>query len=247
MKNIYLYVLGLIFPFAATVFGQVEIYNGINSNVNIAGEVVEVTLYGQEAEGNFYFKNTSDRTMTYKVSRVQITAVNFMLREQLCVGGPSGLGNCYILETDQEVYEFPTPVSLQIGEKGNIEYIFDNYDIPADVHNRYFVMDDLGSKIDSVDVKATATLGVNSPANTNVAVSVATYPNPVSDYLNVKVTGSEENQVRIIDVLGNVVYDGKMNASKKIDVNNLNNGVYIIKVSNANGKELQSKKLIIRH
>lgn len=246
MRNVYLYVVFLIFPFLSTVWGQVEIYKGNSSTQNIAGDTLYDVLWGQSDEVYLYFRNMSNHALSYKVTRVQIQPITFSMREQLCVGGPDGMGNCYILNTDEVLYEFPTIIDLAPNEKGTIEYIYENYDIPASIHNRYIVSDNLGNKLDSVDVRANATLATNV-VSAPVSVSVNSYPNPVTDFLNINITGSEENSVKIYDVLGNLVYSGNMNSYKKISVSNLNNGVYILKVTSSNGKTLQSKKLIVRH
>lgn len=245
MKNIYLYIVCLVTTALTSVWGQVEIYNGKNSTTNIAGTTVEISLWG-EVEGTFYFKNMTSSSMTYQVTRVQLSPINFSIREQLCVGDAAGGGNCYVLNTTKTSYTFPTDITLDANEKGSIEYIFDQYDAPAFVNNRYIVSDNSGNKIDSVDIKASASVGTSSLTNTN-NVSVTSYPNPASDIINVRVVGSDDNIVKIIDVLGNVVYSERINGNKKINVAELNNGVYIMKISTANGKDLQNKKIIIKH
>lgn len=246
MKKLYqtIYIVSS-FILTTALFGQVEIYDGSNSTTNIAGERVDVVLYGPEYEGFFTVKNVTETTLKFKLIRKQLSPVTFNLMEQLCFGSATG-GNCFIVGNDVESYNFPTVVTLEAGANGFIEYVFGNYDIPAEINNRYYVLAEDGTLIDSVDVRAAASLGVKDPIKTT-SVSVSSYPNPASSVINVNVNGSNDNTVRLVDVLGKTIYFDKIGTSKKIDVSNLNNGIYILKVSSANGTLLQNKKIIVKH
>lgn len=78
-------------------------------------------------------------------------------------------------------------------------------------------------------------------------VSVVSFPNPVTNYLTINVTGSNDNTVKIVDILGKVMYLEKIGTTKKIDISDLNNGVYILMIISANGTTLQNKKIIVKH
>lgn len=244
MKNLYLYIILLFFT-ATTVLGQVEIYNGASSTTNIAGQVINVSLFGSEYEGYIYVKNISGHTKSFKLIRKQLSPIDFSLTEQICFGSASG--NRYLVNKDLETYEFPAVLSLNNNEKGIIEYVFGNYDIPADINYRYYLADGDDVLVDSVDVKVVATLGVKENVKTSANVSVASFPNPVTNLLTVNVTGSNDNTVKIVDILGKVMYFEKIGTTKKIDVSDLNNGVYILTVTSANGTILQNKKIIVKH
>ena len=66
---------------------------------------------------------------------------------------------------------------------------------------------------------------------------VNVYPNPTSEYVNV-VTNRTSN-VTLVDNFGRVLYTNSVSGSQQIDLSNLNNGIYFVKVDN------QSKKLIL--
>jgi hypothetical protein len=68
-------------------------------------------------------------------------------------------------------------------------------------------------------------------------VMVNVYPNPTSEYVNV-VTNRTSN-VTLVDSFGRVLYTNSVSGSQQIDLSNLNNGIYFVKVDN------QSKKLIL--
>jgi allantoicase len=56
----------------------------------------------------------------------------------------------------------------------------------------------------------------------------------------------EKLDIRIFDVLGKVVYDEKAIKSKKIDMSELKNGVYILTFIEK-GITIQTKRVIVRH
>jgi|GEM_PF-1857943 len=245
MKYIYLYILSFILFTGSLAWGQVEIYDG-NTTTDVSGQTLNISLYGQTYEGYIYFKNISGREETYVLTRRQLAAIQFNLSEQLCFGSLSGNGNCYDVDVNSETYEFPNPLTLGNNEKGLLEFIFSEYDIPADVNYRYYIATNQGALIDSIDVKATASLSVKE-LNKAVNVTVSSYPNPATNYLTVAVNGSNENTIKIVDVLGKTVYSEKIGATKKVDVSDLNNGVYILTVTTSSGKVVQNKRIIIKH
>lgn len=66
------------------------------------------------------------------------------------------------------------------------------------------------------------------------------YPNPVIDVLNVKIS-SENATYSIINLLGQTILKGNV-TQQGIDVSNLNNGIYIIDITD--GEEINSQKFI---
>lgn len=247
MKRLYFFSAFVLFAFLNKSLAQVEVYDGASSTQNVAGTVLNVVLWGQEQEGYIYFKNVSTKTITYNVTREQITPINFSIVEQLCVGAANGFGNCYQVNTSLKTYDFPTPVTLAVGEKGLIEYIFGDYDIPANVHNRYYIKNETdGSLIDSIDVQAQASLSTKQLDKKNSTFNISAFPNPANDYLMVSVNGSNMSTVKIVDVLGKTVLLTTVNGNKKLDVSRLNDGVYILTVSSDHGNTM-SKRVVIRH
>ena len=66
--------------------------------------------------------------------------------------------------------------------------------------------------------------------------SLQLYPNPVDSTLNVKTDVDGDYQIKVYNVLGEVVYSIEENfqntsISKSIDMSSLNSGVYLVKVS----------------
>jgi hypothetical protein len=68
---------------------------------------------------------------------------------------------------------------------------------------------------------------------------VTIYPNPTNGIFNMAFK-NDVNSIKVVDILGKVVYSEKIalasaDTTKKIDLSNLNNGLYIVSVSNDNG------------
>ena len=71
----------------------------------------------------------------------------------------------------------------------------------------------------------------------NVVSEVSIYPNPATSVLNVSAAGY--NQVEIINMFGQVVYSNSISNNAQINVSDLNDGVYFVRLSGANGTTTQ--------
>lgn len=112
-------------------------------------------------------------------------------------------------------------------------------------HYRYYIVEaSSGNQLDSVDLTINFVLGINSIKQTPV-LNIS--PNPADAYLNISLGSVENAVVRIVDVLGNAVYNETIsNGTKNIDVSNFKNGVYFVLVESPGIKSI-NRKLIIRH
>ena len=70
------------------------------------------------------------------------------------------------------------------------------------------------------------------------------YPNPVSNQLNIQLNSTEKTQIEIYNILGKRVLTKTIHQSQTIQLDNLNSGVYILKLTQNNSTI--SKKLIKR-
>ena len=85
--------------------------------------------------------------------------------------------------------------------------------------------------IDDISVTAGNTASINEVENANVVL----YPNPVTNILNIEAQGIQE--VNVMDVNGRTVMT--MQNTNRIDMSNLANGVYFVRVITANGVSTQ--------
>ncbi len=71
---------------------------------------------------------------------------------------------------------------------------------------------------------------------------IAIYPNPVSDFISVRLNGNSIANIRLFDLQGRKLYEAPVNNQSKIDLTGLANGVYFYQITM--DKETVSGKLI---
>ena len=67
--------------------------------------------------------------------------------------------------------------------------------------------------------------------------SLSIFPNPATTVLNVEAEGF--STIELVNVLGQVVYSANATNNMQINVSNLNNGVYFVRMNGANGTATQ--------
>ena len=71
------------------------------------------------------------------------------------------------------------------------------------------------------------------------------YPNPAANTLYLKNSNNDSYQLQLIDVYGKVIIETQAKISNKIDVTNISNGMYIVRLTNNNTNKTALKKVII--
>ncbi|HBS85949.1 MAG: hypothetical protein A2W91_08660 [Bacteroidetes bacterium GWF2_38_335] len=82
----------------------------------------------------------------------------------------------------------------------------------------------------------------------NAVDAISIYPNPVNDILTIETDGANDGYVTIIDLTGKEVLNYQLNqgeTSSKINVSELNNGVYFLKLNS--GFEMKTFKVVVSH
>ena len=132
-----------------------------------------------------------------------------------------------IIYGDQDVIQTTTIPNINIED--NVTIVIDGNSVTS---NRV-VFDDLSWT-------CYTDLNVNDYHLSNITI----YPNPVSNILNIQFNDSKETQVEIYNILGKRVFTKTIQQSQSIQLDNLNSGVYILKLTQDNSTI--SKKLIKR-
>lgn len=83
------------------------------------------------------------------------------------------------------------------------------------------------------DITISAQISVADYINNTISI----YPNPATTVLNVEAEGF--NTVELVNVLGQVVYSANATNNMQINVSNLDNGVYFVRLNGANGTATQ--------
>jgi hypothetical protein len=90
-------------------------------------------------------------------------------------------------------------------------------------------------------------LSVKTSGNVNdvLASTYNIYPNPAKDILTIK--GDNMNQIKVYNALGQMVKNIDCNTDEyEINVNDMNNGIYFINITNVNG-EMTTSKVSVQH
>lgn len=127
----------------------------------------------------------------------------------------------------------PASGTVAIGGSESVDVDFDatgltpgGYDATIVVNNS----DPNNSQVE-VDVMLDVLTGINEIENTAVMI----YPNPVSDYLNIK-TNSKIVQVQVMNLMGQVIYNQFVDEmTHSLSLSDLPAGVYIVKVETTEG------------
>ena len=89
------------------------------------------------------------------------------------------------------------------------------------------------------DANFTAITATLANPEFSIKPEVTIYPNPTNGIFNMDFK-NDVNNIRVVDILGKVVFSEKIasasaDTTKRIDLSNLNNGLYIVSVTNDNG------------
>ena len=73
-------------------------------------------------------------------------------------------------------------------------------------------------------------------------MNISVYPNPTTDYLNIKISGSSNFNLNIYDLNGKLLKSEKNNTS--IQIQDLTNGLYIVEIVDLESDNKIIKKII---
>lgn len=107
---------------------------------------------------------------------------------------------------------------------------------------RYYITHN-GVYLDSVDLLINFSVGIDD-LKANHLFSI--HPNPANDNMTISITNNENTTVKIVDLLGNIIYTADLLGTKEIDVKSFNNGMYIVQTLQ-NDEIISNQKLLIQH
>ena len=176
----------------------------------------------------FDFSNLSNPTLSFWCSMSYYWGVDPYANYHLVVATSTDGGANYT-----DIWDSQT-----IGEYDNFEYFqatpnIANLGGQSNVKIRFSYIGQDGAQIMLDDITIDGTVGINE--NTSNTISI--YPNPATTVLNVDAEGY--NTVEIVNILGQVVYGANATSNMQINVSLLDNGVYFVRLSGANGTATQ--------
>tara|TARA_R110002050_G_scaffold11122_2_gene37812 strand:- start:11927 stop:14173 length:2247 start_codon:yes stop_codon:yes gene_type:complete len=147
-----------------------------------------------------------------------------------------------------EVDTVITTNSMQMDTVAGIMYYgFGNYEVMPRNNDDIVGLSDNGTAIvlDTTNLSLpTSVVEING-----ASVETVVYPNPATSDITIAVSGLNDTyKVAIYDLAGRVVSASvNGNVSTTISVANLQNGVYLIKVTNVEGTQLAIDKIVVKH
>ena len=187
---------------------------------------------------DFIVTNNTGSTQTLSVARRHMSMAPGW-SDYFCWGINGQIGTCYLSYPD-EVWTGGAELIDDGGEGLISSYI--NAPSSGTSTIRYYISDGT-NYLDSVDLVITSTASIQE----NVSLSLNVSPNPADNFVNINMAGVSKANVKIVDVLGNVVFKEMVaETTKKVDVSKFRNGIYFITIE-AEGVKPTTRKLIIRH
>ena len=244
------FILSLSAIFTLSFFGVIAQSNGIEirldgNGADLSGTEVVINLTTGNYDANMHVSNNTGTNKAWKITRRKIS-VPATWTDVLCWGP-----NCYPASGDLYTTPGVAPIVTNGTELFSTGLVADlhmtitpNQTATSSALYRYYITNTQGAYEDSIDLSINFTLGVTSLKQpTTLTIS----PNPADDNVKIALEGIENSSVKIVDVLGNVVYNESINnGTKNIDVSTFKNGVYFVLVE-APGIKSFNRKLIIRH
>jgi|GEM_PF-3326204 len=262
MKKLLLLFVGLV---ALTANGQIEIRKGTEST-NIMGTEITFDIDLNEVPADdewasserlkMFVRNTGATNRDVVIVREEIDVPNGW-RDNICwpptcfniaagtatYTSPGGANlNTLLAGADQDsvvvgggAQKFVAEIKPQIfpGNPGET------------AKYRYSVKD-----VATNDILGSVTVRVNYLNNVSVnavkSIDLSVAPNPATDVVSVNAEGIVGGTLKVVDMLGNVVFASEFNNSKKVNTSDFKNGVYFLTVQGANAKGF-TKKLVVRH
>jgi len=244
------------------IFQSVNSTIGVGSKLSVDNIVLGTVLSESDPATNLAASDVSDNgngtdlQITFDAAADESTVSKYRVFTT-AQGYSSGLSGWELLPAGPAFIEV-TPdgsTSYTVNFTATSVYFFDNGGSPgatAIVENVplevviYSMPDGTNTTVGTLSSASNA-ITLTSPLAVNENFkAVNVYPNPATNFVNFKVDGLENGTVTINSVTGQEVVNTSINGTEKVNVNHLNNGVYIYTVRNANGEVVKTNKLVIR-
>jgi len=231
MKRINL-VLSILLT-SSVLFGQVEIHDDHQPGVILNGTLLNSGIPNPHLQ----IVNKSGSSKDYSWKRTVLNTDVSPLTDQICdrdvcfniTTTTWNSVNYSITVLNNDSTKFQPKLAIPDGSE-------------ASALIRYYVIEsgNIDVIIDSVDIQYNTFLSLE-----NTSVDFSVYPNPVNDILNISI--SENNtSIVLFDIVGKTVSEMELiNGNNKLNIENLNPGVYFYSIKR-NGNVIETKKLIVR-
>ena len=217
--------------------GATDAYNG-----DIAAKIVVETAIGYNKvllENNVFTNDLNGKNIAIKCFAKSDDATSFRFQ----------IKTIYTSGTTSTISYFTSPVLNLQTVYSAYEYTFDLTEPTTSVQVKVLCGKQAGTYyFDDFETTITdsESLSIDDDA---LDTKIVLYPNPSSNFLNVKLSssGKKIKHIRIIDVNGRIIneYAPKHTNSIKLNTNNLENGVYLIQITTTDNKVLRNKRIVV--
>ena len=143
---------------------------------------------------------------------------------------PAGTYSYLVLNPSCEGYNTNYIAASQCDATNATDYVFE-------AGKTYTFEPVLGGPNSSSNDCTTITITNNTSVSENGANSFSIFPNPATTVLNVNAEGY--STIEIVNLLGQTVYTANTTSNMQINVSELNNGVYFVRMNGENGTATQ--------
>ena len=217
--------------------GATEAYNG-----DAAAKIVVETAIGYNKvllENNVFTNDLNGKNIAIKCFAKSDDATSFRFQ----------IKTIYTSGTTSTTSYFTSPVLNLQTVYSAYEYTFDLTEPTTSVQVKVLCGKQAGTYyFDDFETTITdsESLSIDDDA---LDTKIVLYPNPSSNFLNVKLSssGKKIKHIRIIDVNGRIIneYAPKHTNSIKLNTNNLENGIYLIQITTSENEVLSYKKIVV--
>lgn len=250
MKTLFLSIFCIL---SAAIMAQNNIVIHIDGQTtDLSGQTHTVVApSGASFDIPFDVVNNTGSAAQWRITRKQIN-IPTGWTDALCWGhatDPFG-GTCYSsgqMNTNPWTSPGTQAVLFTIndGEYGKMKVSVDPEDNTfGQAHYRYYITTNGLNMLDSVDLVVDYLAATKPVFKEDINITVA--PNPSTEYVNIQFTGVEQLQLKMVDALGNVIAREVLTSNRKINVSDLNSGIYFL-VFEAPGSKSITRKLVVRH
>lgn len=235
-------------PVEEAEFYSVYFHNDAMQNIWLGDVYTNSFEQGLDVEGEFRFTVTThcmDGSVSEHSVEYPVVIEDNGGNNEGCLA-PTGLG--FDVETDVEGYDYKYKVTLKWDAVEGADY----YDVYVNggwfgysTTNFYitgtnnpgsfeFSVLTVCNDGNSSDLSTPYTVVIEETSLTELNNKIDIFPNPVSDNLTV-LTTENINEINIYNIVGINIYNDKSFTGGNIDVSNLNNGVYFVKINTDKG------------
>lgn len=217
-----------------------------NTSVDISGTVYQVAISDNEPfDINFDIKNSAIDSQSYTLTRILLSnpmdwTYGFNWNH------PSDFSqmNSFPFSPDS-IYQGAEGVVLAPNEIGKfVFHIIPPNEPNTSVLYRFYVVDEMQIRVDSLDILLNGTLEVFETDLNQTSLEIS--PNPANNTIRIHTTRHEDFTLNIMDVFGKIILHQKSNNYESIDVSAYENGIYFILIS-GEGMNTINRKLVVRH